>query len=209
MPEPINSKMVRCDSWLKRREKAEKSWRKTAQEQTATTNRAKEKTSAGTTPAVNASSCAPIGWQGNCQLFPRFLAEERDSLSYRFAFIIAMFAATLLASASMAQTTAPDSVPNFSAATRLWTASDLKTPTRGRNPVRGIIESKSKSAGRFSKRSFSFSVRLSTARVWLTCIKLLKRGRIHGGMKPTLWQDRSRGSLHLPIMRPDWRWLPA
>jgi len=75
-------------------------------------------------------------------------------LSYRFAFIIAMFAATLLASASMAQTTAPDSVPNFSAATRLWTASDLKTPTRGRNPVRGIIESKSKSAGRFSKKKF-------------------------------------------------------
>jgi hypothetical protein len=65
-----------------------------------------------------------------------------------------MFAATLLPPAGMAQTTAPDSVPNLSAATWLWTSSDLKTPTRGRNPVRGIVESKSKSASRFPKKEF-------------------------------------------------------
>lgn len=65
-----------------------------------------------------------------------------------------MFAATMLAPAGMAQTTAPDSVPNFSVATRLWRASDLKPAVRPRGPVRGIIAPKSISAGRFSKKQF-------------------------------------------------------
>lgn len=76
-------------------------------------------------------------------------------MSYRFAFILAMFAATLLARAGMAQTTSADSVPNFSAATRSWRASVLKTVVRGGNPLRGFIEQpKSISAGRFSKKQF-------------------------------------------------------
>jgi len=58
----------------------------------AITNRAKEKASAGTTPAVNASSCARIG---------------------RFALMLAVFAATLLAPAGVAQTNAPDSRTKF------------------------------------------------------------------------------------------------
>jgi len=69
--------------------------------------------------------------------------------------MLAMFAATLLAPAGVAQTNAPDSVPNFSAGTpRLWRASDLKTAVRGRNPVGGFLERKSKSEGQFSKKQF-------------------------------------------------------
>src|SRR5437879_7749195 len=106
--------------------------------------------------------------------------------------MLAMFAATLLAPAGVAQTNAPDSVPNFSAGTpRLWRASDLKTAVRGRNPVGGFLERKSKSA---PKNSFSFSVRRFTLLVWLTCSKRLKRGRIPGGMKPIPWQDRLRST---------------
>lgn len=65
-----------------------------------------------------------------------------------------MLAGTFLAPAGMTQTTSPDLVPNFSAATRAWKAPDLKPAVRGRNPVRGFIEAKSKSTGRFSKKQF-------------------------------------------------------
>jgi len=65
-----------------------------------------------------------------------------------------MFAATLLAPAGLAQTTTRDSVPNFSVATRLWRASDLKTAVRGRNAGTVFIEPKLKPAGHFSKKQF-------------------------------------------------------
>lgn len=118
-----------------------------------------------------------------------------------------MFAATLLPPAGLAQTRAPDSIPNFSFAARLWRASDLKPAVCGRNPVKEFIEPKAKSAGRFSKKEFFVLSAAVSVRVWLTCVKRLKRGRIPGGMKPTPWQDRLRGYLHPPITRPDWRWL--
>jgi hypothetical protein len=75
-------------------------------------------------------------------------------LSYRFVFGTAILAATFLAPTGMTQTTSPDLVPNLSAATRAWKAPDLKPAVRGRNPVRGFIEAKSKSTERFSKKQF-------------------------------------------------------
>ncbi|MCU1316584.1 MAG: hypothetical protein JWN63_1906 [Candidatus Acidoferrum typicum] len=83
----------------------------------------------------------------------------------------------------------------------------LETRSVRRNPVKEFIEPKAKSAGRFSKKEFFVLSAAVSVRVWLTCVKRLKRGRIPGGMKPTPWQDRLRGYLHPPITRPDWRWL--
>jgi len=75
-------------------------------------------------------------------------------LSYRFVFGTAMFAATFFAPAGVAQTTSPDLVPKFPAATRTWKASDLEPAMRARNPVRGFLAPKSRSAERFSKKQF-------------------------------------------------------
>src|SRR5258705_8230836 len=65
-----------------------------------------------------------------------------------------MLAATLFAPAGVAQTTSPDLVPRFSAATRAWRAPDLEPAVRGRNPVRGFLAPKPGSAERFSKKQF-------------------------------------------------------
>ena len=75
-------------------------------------------------------------------------------MSNRFVFGTAMLAATLLAPAGVAQTTSPDSVPKFPAATRAWKAPDLKPAVRRRNPVRGFLAPKSGSAERFPKKQF-------------------------------------------------------
>ena len=75
-------------------------------------------------------------------------------MSYRFVFGTAMLAATLFAPAGVAQTTSPDLVPRFSAATRAWRALDLEPAVRGRNPVRGFLAPKPGSAERFSKKQF-------------------------------------------------------
>jgi hypothetical protein len=65
-----------------------------------------------------------------------------------------MLAAVLLAPAGMAQTPSPDALPNFSAAGRVWRATELKPAVRGRNPVKDFFEPKSGSAGRFSRKQF-------------------------------------------------------
>jgi len=63
-------------------------------------------------------------------------------------------AATSLAAASMAQTTSPELVPKFSAATRAWKAPDLKPAVHGRNADTVFIQPKLKPAGHFSKKQF-------------------------------------------------------
>jgi hypothetical protein len=65
-----------------------------------------------------------------------------------------MFAATFFAPAGVGQTTSPDLVPKFPAATRTWKASDLEPAMRARNPVRGFLAPKPGSAERFSKKQF-------------------------------------------------------
>jgi len=65
-----------------------------------------------------------------------------------------MFARTLLAPAGLAQTTAPDSVPNFSVATRLWKAPDLKSAVRGRNADTVFIEPRSNPRGISPRNNF-------------------------------------------------------
>lgn len=75
-------------------------------------------------------------------------------MSYRFVFGTAMLAGTFLAPAGMTQTTSPDLVPKFSAATRAWNAPDLKSAVRGRNANTDSIEPKIRSAGRFSRKQF-------------------------------------------------------
>jgi hypothetical protein len=54
----------------------------------------------------------------------------------------------------MAQTTSPELVPKFSAATRAWKAADLKPAVRVRNADTVFIEPKLKSTGHFSKKQF-------------------------------------------------------
>jgi hypothetical protein len=54
----------------------------------------------------------------------------------------------------MAQTTSPELVPKFSAATRTWKATDLKPAVRGRNANTVFIEPKLKPARHLSKKQF-------------------------------------------------------
>jgi hypothetical protein len=130
-------------------------------------------------------------------------------LSYRFVFGAAMLAGTFLAPAGMTQTTSPDLVPQFSAATQAWKAPDLKPAVRGRNLVKGFIEAKSKSTERFSKKQFFV---LSAVVYGASLADMHQTLAVR---KNSWWYETdplARPFVKLPaplITQPDWRWPPA